>query len=82
MESLKCTHCGAPLPGTRSWAQAAVSALMPAPAVADMSTQVRCDACGRVSAASELRPTVADRFRIHWIVLVAAAVGFVVWLFV
>jgi len=35
-----------------------------------------------VSAASELRPTVADRFRIHWIVLVAAAVGFVVWLFV
>jgi len=55
---------------------------MPAPAVADMSTQVRCDACGRVSAASELRPAVADRFRIHWIVLVAAAVGFVVWLFV
>lgn len=81
MESPRCPHCGAPLPVKRSWSQVAVSTLMAAPAIPDMSTQVRCASCGRVSAASELRYTAADQFRLHWVLLGAAAVGFAAWLF-
>ena len=80
MESPKCPHCGAQLPIKRSWSQVVVSTLMAAPAIPDMSTQVRCDSCGQVSAASELRYTVADQIRIHWLLLVAAAIGVAVWL--
>jgi hypothetical protein len=63
MASLHCPHCGAAMPNQRSWAEVAVSTLAPAPAVPDMATQVRCSACGRVSAASDLRCSVADRLR-------------------
>jgi predicted RNA-binding Zn-ribbon protein involved in translation (DUF1610 family) len=61
MASLVCPHCGAAIPTKRSWAEAAVSTLVQAPAVPDMATQVRCTSCGRVSAASDLRHHVADR---------------------
>jgi hypothetical protein len=64
------------MPNRRTWAEVAVSTLIAAPAVPDMATQVRCDSCGRVSAASDLRHLVADRFRptrlLLW--LVAAAI--------
>jgi hypothetical protein len=60
--SLHCPHCGATLPDRRSWSEVAISTLVPSPAVPDMATQVRCSRCGRVSAASDLRYTVADRF--------------------
>lgn len=82
MASLQCPHCGASLPGSRSWSQAALSTLLPAPAVPDMSTQVRCNACGRISAAGDLRYTAADRFRVHWLVLAAVAVAIAAWLLV
>ncbi len=62
MAFLHCPHCGAAMPKGRSWAEVAVATLVPAPAVPDMATQMRCDACGRVSAASDLRHAVADRF--------------------
>jgi ribosomal protein S26 len=62
MASLRCPHCDAPMPDQRTWAEAALSTLVAAPAVSDMATQRRCDNCGRVSAASDLRHTVADRF--------------------
>jgi hypothetical protein len=39
-----------------------MSTLSGAPAVPDMATQRRCSNCGRVSAARDLRYTVADRF--------------------
>ncbi len=77
MTKLKCPYCGNDVGSRRTWAQAAVSALMAAPAVPDMATQVRCPHCGRVSAASDLRPGTADRFtKPHlalWIVGVALA---------
>jgi hypothetical protein len=47
-----------------------------------MATQVRCSKWGRISAASELRHTVADRFNrvrvIGWVV-VALLAAWVVW---
>ena len=52
-----------------------MSTLGGAPAVPDMATQRRCDNCGRVSAASDLRYIVADRFNTKrlfvWLVVAA-----------
>lgn len=62
MATLKCHHCGNPVRSERTWAQAAVSSLMPAPAIPDMATQVRCAECGQVSVASDLRSDTADKF--------------------
>lgn len=75
MASLHCPHCGASIPTHRSWAEVAISTLVPAPAVPDMATQVRCNACGRVSAASDLRYSVADRFRPKRLVLWLVVAG-------
>ena len=73
MATLKCPHCGSPMGSERTWAQAAVSCLMPAPAIPDMATQLRCAKCGLVSAASDLRTDAADRFgkahRALWLVV-------------
>jgi endogenous inhibitor of DNA gyrase (YacG/DUF329 family) len=81
MASLHCPHCGASMPNQRSWAEVAVSTLVPAPAVPDMSTQVRCNTCGRVSAASDLRYSVADRFRPKRLVLWVLVAGVLLWAF-
>ena len=79
LASPKCPHCGASLPNQRTWAEVAVSTLMPAPAVPDMATQTRCDNCGRTSAASDLRHAVADRFETAHRLLWLAAAAFVAW---
>lgn len=81
MASLHCPHCGASMHNQRSWAEVAVSTLVPAPAVPDMATQVRCNACGRVSAASDLRHSVADRFRPKRLVLWLLVAGVLLWAF-
>ena len=74
MASLVCPFCGSPMSVRRSWAQTAVSTLVAAPAVPDMATQARCSSCGRVSAASDLRSSVAGEP--GWILqAVLAAVG-------
>jgi len=79
MASLKCPHCDAPMPNQRTWAEAALSTLMAAPAVSDMATQRRCDHCGRISAASDLRYTVADRFKTTRLLLWVIAAAFLAW---
>jgi hypothetical protein len=79
MASLHCPHCDATMPGQRSWAEVAVSTLAPSPAVPDMATQVRCNACGRVSAASDLRHSVADRFRPRRLVLWSLIAALLLW---
>lgn len=75
MAALRCPHCGGAIPTERTWAQVAVSTLTAAPAVPDMATQVRCEHCGRLSAASDLRVVVADRFVLKkvlvWLALAA-----------
>jgi hypothetical protein len=79
MAWLKCPHCDAPMPDQRTWSEAALSTLIAAPAVADMATQRRCDNCGRVSAASDLRHTVADRFNTTRLLLWVVAAAFLAW---
>jgi hypothetical protein len=81
MTSLHCPHCGASMPDQRSWAEVAVSTLVPSPAVADMATQVRCNTCGRLSAASDLRHSVADRFRPKRLVMCLFVAGLMLWAF-
>ena len=84
MSTLKCPHCGSPIESGRTWAQAAVSTLMAAPAIPDMATEVRCPKCGRVSTARDVRTETADQFaKAHlglWlvgvVVLIWAVVGF------
>lgn len=76
MATLKCPHCDTAFDGERTWSQAALSTLVPAPAVPDLATQVRCSHCGRVSAASDFRSSgmgprgKADR--VVWLVIAAA----------
>lgn len=79
MASLLCLHCGAAMPNQRTWAQVAVSTLIAASAVPDMATQVRCSKCGRISAANELRYTVAARFNRTRLVLWVLAAAFLAW---
>lgn len=79
MATLRCPHCDNPIPSERTWAQAAVSSLMQAPAVPDMATQVRCAKCGRVSAASDLRTDTADTLTKAHLALWIAGVVVVVW---
>lgn len=76
MASLHCPDCGACMPDGRSWTEVAVSTLIPAPAVPDMATQ---DACGRVSAASDLRYSMGDRFRLKRAVLWLVVAGVLLW---
>ena len=85
MATLRCPHCHSALPSQRTWAQVAVSTLMAAPAIADMATQVRCEKCGRLSAASDMRVVVADRFTLKrpivGLTLVVILVATLVWMF-
>lgn len=82
MASLKCPRCGASMPSRRTWAQAAVSTLIASPAVPDMATQVRCDNCGHVSAASDLRYTAAGHLEPARVVQGVVAGAVVVWVLV
>lgn len=79
MASLHCPHCGASMHHPRSWTEVAISTLVAAPAVPDMATQVRCAACGRVSAASDLRHAVADRLGPRRLVLWLLAAAILLW---
>ena len=45
MAKLECPNCGAAVPNPDGWAKAALSTLMPAPAIPHMATQVRCQEC-------------------------------------
>lgn len=45
-----CTNCGTQFSIGEGWAKAAVSLLIPAPAVPDLATQVRCPHCQHVFA--------------------------------
>ena len=84
MAHLRCPHCGADMPSERTWDQVAVSTLIAAPAVPDMATQVRCGNCGRISAASDLRVVVADRFvpkrALPWFLVAAVVLSVLAWL--
>jgi hypothetical protein len=46
-----------------------------------MATQVRCDKCGRLSAASDLRYTAAEGLKALHVLLWLVAIAFVVCIF-
>lgn len=45
MPKLQCPSCGALVPSREGWAKASLSALIPAPSVPAMATQLRCPQC-------------------------------------
>lgn len=45
MATLQCPNCGARVDSPEGWAKAALSTLMPSPAIPDMATQLRCPRC-------------------------------------
>lgn len=45
MAKQTCPKCGTQFSTSEGWGKAALSLLMPAPAVPDMATQVRCPQC-------------------------------------
>jgi hypothetical protein len=65
-----CPRCGTRFEIERGWAHSALSLLMPAPAVPDMATQVRCPNCGHVFGEGEVRHLAASSHRLR-IALVA-----------
>lgn len=73
MATLKCPRREAVFQAGDGWAKVAVSMLMPAPAVPDLATQVRCPRCGHVFADGEIRYLRAHSPRVVLIVLAAAA---------
>lgn len=79
MAALHCPHCGASIPAERTWAQAAVSTLMPSPAIPDMATQVRCPRCRRLSAGSDLRSEAAGRSSTFNVVAWCGVAALVAW---
>ena len=81
MANQECPKCGAHFSSGDDLAKAAVSTLIPAPAVRDMATQVRCPKCGYVFAESEvtyLRPALPLGIKI---LLAAICVGLLLWAF-
>ena len=55
MARIQCPNCDSKFEADGSWASAALSALMPAPAIPDMATQVRCPNCTHLFAHGEIR---------------------------
>ena len=55
MAEQTCPKCGTKFPTSEGWAKATVSLLIPAPAVPDMATQVRCPHCQHLFADGEVR---------------------------
>ena len=80
MASLTCPFCGSRMQSERTWAQVALSTLAPAPAFPDMATQARCPSCGRLSAASDQRSSLAGHAMgpVVLVVIVIVALGFAV----
>jgi DNA-directed RNA polymerase subunit RPC12/RpoP len=81
MANQECSKCGARFSSSDDWAKSALSTLMPAPAVRDMATQLRCPECGHVFAESEvshLRPPLPLWLKLLLPLLVA---GLLIWAF-
>ena len=54
MAKMRCPKCDSEVPAEDGWAKAALSSMIPAPAVPDMATQVRCPGCHAVFAQSDV----------------------------
>jgi hypothetical protein len=55
MPTRACPKCGSAVPmSDEGWAKSAISLLVPAPAIPDMATQVRCQNCGHLFAEGDV----------------------------
>jgi uncharacterized C2H2 Zn-finger protein len=59
--TLRCPKCDSTLSAGDGWAKTAVAMLMPAPAVPDMASVVRCPKCRHVFTDAEIRYLGAAR---------------------
>jgi hypothetical protein len=79
MPEQTCPKCGNRFPTGEGWAKSAVSLLIPAPAVPDMATQLRCPDCHHLFADSDIRYLAASRFQLPRVVFIVACLGLVIW---
>lgn len=79
MTEQTCPECGAKFSTRDGWAKAAVSLLIPAPAVSDMATQVRCPHCQHVFADGKVRHLASSRSKLSRVVVVLVCLSLVVW---
>ena len=54
MVKMLCPRCGSEVPTEDGWAKAELSTMIPAPAIPDMASQVRCPSCKTVFAQSDV----------------------------
>lgn len=79
MAEQTCPKCGTRFSAGDDWAKGAVSLLIPAPAVRDMATQVRCPKCGHAFADSEVRYREASRFKLPLALVILASLIALAW---
>jgi uncharacterized C2H2 Zn-finger protein len=79
MEEQTCPKCGTKFPTSEGWAKAVVSLLIPAPAVPDMATQVRCPHCHHLFADGEVRYLASSRSKVSRVLVILACLSLVVW---
>lgn len=79
MANQTCPKCGGQFPASDILAKAAVSLLVPAPAVRDMATQVRCPHCHRVFADSEVRHLATSQSRVSHLLVAVACLSLAAW---
>ncbi len=78
MAKQTCPKCGNQFSTGDGWAKTTVSLLVPAPAVPDLATQVRCARCGHLFAAGEVRH-LAPWSKLSRVLFISACLGLVVW---
>lgn len=79
MAERTCPKCGTQFGTSDGWAKAAVSLLVPAPAVPDMATQVRCPHCHYLFADGEIRHLSSSPSKVSRALVIIAVASVVVW---
>lgn len=79
MANQTCPKCGGQFPASDTLAKAAVSLLVPAPAVRDMATQVRCPHCHHVFADSEVRHLATSPSGVSRLLVAVACLSLAAW---
>lgn len=79
MEEQTCPKCGTTFRTSDGWAKTAISLTIPAPAVPDMATQVRCPQCHHLFSDGEVRHLAASRSKVARVLVILACLAFGAW---
>ena len=79
MAEQTCPKCGTQFRTSDGWAKSAVSLLIPAPAVPDMATQVRCPHCQHLLPDGEVRHLSSSPSKVYRTLVVIAVAILVLW---